>query len=81
MDRKFGYWLCPKCKHQGKNDHIHALNDYYLLIGDTITNKQARDFLMLTSRTTMRDILYDLEYEKIGNLRGRKYKLRFIEPK
>jgi len=47
MERKKAKWFCAKCEYFDKNDYIHALNDYYCLINDTITTKKAKEFLRL----------------------------------
>lgn len=48
--RQRGSWKCSICKHHCKKTHIHALQDYRLLIRDTLTAREMCDFLCLPSR-------------------------------
>ncbi|MBB5174260.1 hypothetical protein [Texcoconibacillus texcoconensis] len=54
---------------------MRALQDYSLLIGNTITNQQLRSFLRLESRMTAQRILQDVAIGYKGNYRDRVYQL------
>jgi hypothetical protein len=70
--------FCPACNHlplvrvnrtwqcfyvsTHKDAHIKALNDYSLLIGTTITNKESRNFLHLDSSYTATRLLKSLNF-------------------
>ncbi|MGO4888765.1 nuclease-related domain-containing protein [Anaerobacillus sp. MEB173] len=73
--RYWGKWFCPCCKTMDKDAHLSALEDYSLLIGSTITNKQCRDFLHI-SYSVASKLLASLDLEYSGRLKGRKYHLR-----
>src|SRR5690625_5126918 len=50
-------WRCRHCRMHSRNAHIDALDDYFLLINSSITNKQARKFLKVNSRHTVYRLL------------------------
>lgn len=50
MERKWGKWLCNRCGKASKQAHLQALNDYFILINPSITNKNAMHFLKVSSR-------------------------------
>ncbi|PLT32154.1 nuclease-related domain-containing protein [Bacillus sp. V5-8f] len=67
MKRKKAHWLCPLCNSSSKTAHIEALMDYTLLMGTTITNQQARNFLQLPSLSATSKLLSSLNLPKSGN--------------
>lgn len=77
MMRKNKAWFCKSCSYSSKNAHIESLKDYALLIGPTITNRQLRDFLCLSSRTTSGYFLKSLNLKHSGQTKGRVYELHF----
>ncbi len=77
MQRSFGTWACKRCMSASKDSHIHALRDYYLLIGDTINNRQMNDFLHINSPHITKHLLKSLCSTTIGTNKGRKYELSF----
>jgi hypothetical protein len=60
MTRMTGTWYCTHCRHSSKTAHLQAIDDYFLLIKPTITNRELRDFLLLPSRRTAATILQSL---------------------
>lgn len=77
MLRKYGTWACCQCFFQINDAHIAALKDYFLLIDNTITNNQLRNFLQLSSVTTATKILAALNLKFTGSRKSRKYYLDF----
>ncbi|MGG3623493.1 nuclease-related domain-containing protein [Bacillus gobiensis] len=77
MLRKNKAWLCKSCSYSLRDAHIESLKDYALLIGPTITNRQLRDFLYLSSRTTSGYFLKSMNLKHSGNTKGRVYELHF----
>jgi ribosomal protein L37AE/L43A len=73
MIRKSAKWICLKCGCKSKNTHITALKDYALLIGNSITNKQAREFLHLSSSSVTFQILQSMNLRHTGTKKGRVY--------
>ncbi|MEH7236796.1 nuclease-related domain-containing protein [Bacillus sp. JJ1562] len=68
-------WYCPSCQNSTKTAYLDAIIDYYLLIGNTITNRKLREFLDMDSITASKNILLSLNLEYEGNFRNRVYKL------
>lgn len=75
LTRTRGRWLCNNCSLKSKNAHLEALVDYSFLIGNEITNKQARSFLKIESESTTHKILSSLNLIQSGSFKGRKYEL------
>lgn len=48
MVRKYKTWYCPNCKTHSFDAHVKAITEY-LLLHSSITNKECREFLKLTS--------------------------------
>ncbi|YCI76831.1 NERD domain-containing protein [Bacillus sp. R1-10] len=76
--RRHGTWLCNQCQ-SNKTAHIHALRDYFYLIGSTIRNRQLRDFLSISSSSSATRILQSLNLTSSGANEGRVYSLNFDE--
>lgn len=77
MFRKKGVWICPSstCQTKNENAHLVALEDYALLLRQTITNKELRDFLKIDSPTIAKKLLISLDLPYTGKTRGRIYTL------
>ncbi|MFT4417299.1 nuclease-related domain-containing protein [Fredinandcohnia humi] len=75
MNRHYGNWFCKQCSTKSKDAHLHALNDYFLLIAPTITNQQLRDFLQFPSSSVSSKLLQSMNLDHTGNTKGRKYKI------
>ncbi|MBP1948873.1 nuclease-related domain-containing protein [Virgibacillus litoralis] len=75
MERLNRKWHCRNCNHFSTNAHIPALNDYYLLFGEKITNREAREFLMVDSPEVIKNLLQNSGYSYTGNTRSRFYRL------
>lgn len=78
MIRKYGEWLCQNCLSSSKNAHVTALQDYFLLINNTITNKQLRYFLQLQSPTIASRLLTSMNLKSTGYRKYRIYKLDWL---
>ncbi|WP_083910705.1 nuclease-related domain-containing protein [Salsuginibacillus kocurii] len=76
MQRQRYLWRCPSCAHTSRTAHHTALNEYALLFGNTITNKQAREFLNIRSRTTARTLLRSMRLVHNGKQSNRVYYLK-----
>ncbi|MGD6775135.1 MULTISPECIES: nuclease-related domain-containing protein [Bacillaceae] len=73
MQRTHSFWCCPKCNHKSKDAHIPALKDYCLLFSETISNKEAREYLCVPSTNVMKRILTSMRLQTIGNTRSIYY--------
>ncbi|SDQ77067.1 Nuclease-related domain-containing protein [Virgibacillus salinus] len=77
MNRKKAIWICHHCGATSKNAHFEALRHYSLLIGNTINNRQARDFLQVDGIQIAHRLLVKEQFKQIGNTSGRRYILTF----
>lgn len=68
-------WHCQMCQHRCRDAHIQALKDYYMLIGETITNRECRDFLMIGSEHIAKRLLQKLQLPRSGSNKYSSYKL------
>ncbi|TWI59847.1 nuclease-related domain-containing protein [Halalkalibacter nanhaiisediminis] len=76
--RKRGSWYCPYCESSSKDAHVSSLQDYFLLIGPTISNQQLRDFLQISSATIAKKLLVSLDLKQSGVTKGRTYELETL---
>lgn len=76
MKRIHGKWKCRFCGAISKDAHIQALQDYFLLWKDTITNKECREFLHLESSKTANTILKSMNLVRSGEKKGRIYRVK-----
>ncbi|SDQ13702.1 nuclease-related domain-containing protein [Virgibacillus salinus] len=72
MLRLYKKWLCPKCKATAVKAHERKILDYFLLHGDTISNKQCRELLQVGPRTAY-TILNSMNLSHKGSNSARKY--------
>jgi hypothetical protein len=73
MIRQKRTWFCPKCGWKDRNAHISALEDYFHLMGSTITNKQFREFVHLESESIAKRLLGAQNLSILGLNKGRVY--------
>lgn len=75
-----GDFICPKCSLKDDGKLLYeALNDYHLLLGEWITNKELREFLGITSLYAARRLLKKLDFSFEGENKGRKYLIKIKE--
>lgn len=70
-------WECVQCGEKNKEAHINALKDYFLLLGNKITNHEFRAFAGLESEHVVKHILKREQLKHHGNNKGRIYYLDF----
>ncbi|WP_417898891.1 nuclease-related domain-containing protein [Bacillus haimaensis] len=75
MKRRKGFWLCIECGCKSRTAHVETLKDYYLLIGNTITNKKARELLLISSKSSVLRILQALDLPCKGQGKNSVYTL------
>ncbi|UYG94007.1 nuclease-related domain-containing protein [Cytobacillus firmus] len=78
MIRIHGRWICSACKHLSKDAHIQSLKEYSLLINQSISNAQAKVYLGIKSRDSVKRLLQSVSGKKGGANRGTKYTLDFF---
>ncbi|GAB3789348.1 nuclease-related domain-containing protein [Virgibacillus kimchii] len=76
MMRNRQQWFCSQCEHYDDAAHISALNDYMLILGDKITNREARAFLRIQSRDVMKRLMKKGGYNLLGFKKGSVYELK-----
>ncbi len=79
MKRNFGTWTCSQCNSSTKAAHIDSFSDYSLLIKQTITNSEFREFAQLTSRSVSTKLLNSMNLKIEGSTKGRIYYLPIVE--
>ncbi|WP_191566027.1 nuclease-related domain-containing protein [Metabacillus idriensis] len=76
MNRINRSWFCPYCRKMCKKAHIEAFFDYVYLFGNTMKNKEMREFLCISSRQTVTRLLTSQTATQTGNQKNRKYILQ-----
>jgi hypothetical protein len=75
MKRISGSWKCVNCNSTSKTAYVKAIEEF-LLLNHSITNKQCRYFLHLTSSNTAYRLLKDLQHPSFGENKHREYYLQ-----
>ncbi|WP_254782338.1 nuclease-related domain-containing protein [Bacillus sp. OK048] len=65
-------WRCSKCEFISKKAHLLAINDYFLILNQSITRKQLAAFLQIDPMKA-RNILLTTNLPSTGTKRGTKY--------
>ncbi|WP_246940097.1 nuclease-related domain-containing protein [Bacillus pinisoli] len=78
MCRFHSNWVCPKCNNKSRMAHIPALVDYSLFFGTCITNRQARNFLQVSSNNVVRYLLSSLDLPTTGKNKSKTYNLAYL---
>ena len=75
LTRVKGKWYCPVCDVFSGVVHVASLVDYYFLIGETITNRECREFLQIPSQFDVFRILSSLDLPSFGTNKDKVYNL------
>lgn len=67
MNYMHGISICTNCSYKTRLGILETIRDFYLLIGDQITNEKLRWFSLIESSFTTSKILSRLIFEKHGN--------------
>lgn len=78
MEKIRAGWLCKQCGGLFPNAHLSALRDYQILFGNSITNKQARQFLNITSSYVTKRILQKACADSEGEKNKKVYFLNLL---
>ncbi len=73
MSRMYGGWICQACSGESKNAHIRAILDYFLLLENSITSQQCRNFLLYDSKKNIYKFLSSLNLQSSGTTKNRLY--------
>jgi len=80
MIRGHGRWCCLSCGGSSKTAHLKALKEYSLLIGEAITNQEARWFLRIDSRDVINYLFKNMQLSFSGISKSIKYNLAKKNP-
>ena len=67
MNYSHGISSCTNCSYKTRLGILETIRDYYLLIGNQITNEKLRWFSLIESKFTTSKILSRLKFERHGN--------------
>ncbi len=70
-------WYCPNCKSTQMRAHVKALNDYYMLIRNSISSQEALKFLKLRNRYEAKRIVKANSIKKPDKRKNGRYLLKF----
>ena len=74
-------WKCVPCKtYSSRTELEQAIIDWYLLISPTLTNKQLRNYLNLSSNSAASIILSKTRLNRLGNPPGNYYTWDYKKP-
>ncbi|MBN8194135.1 NERD domain-containing protein [Bacillus sp. NTK074B] len=66
MIRISASWSCSKCHNSSKTAHTKAIQEYFLLLNNHLTNREIRNFLHLNSRNTAYKLLKSFQLQTQG---------------
>lgn len=73
MIRAHGSWHCSRCSRDSKTAHHTLLDDYFLLMSPTITNREFRHWAHLNSRAQATNLLKNMNLRHTGTQRHTIY--------
>ncbi|SES16860.1 nuclease-related domain-containing protein [Psychrobacillus sp. OK032] len=76
MQKRNRTWYCPSCRKNDSSAYKNTITSYFLLCKDSITNKECRDFLLLSNRHEAKRILANSNLIKTGNNKSTIYKIK-----
>lgn len=75
MVYRHGKFICMLCGHSSKIALIEALEDYYLLMGEWMTNKEFRNYTGVQSADSAKRLLQSLHVTYEGERKRRRYRI------
>lgn len=76
MDKMAYGWTCH-CGHIDKHAHKIAIKEWFMLVKETMTNKECREFLLLEDRYVAKRMLKSCDLIEIGTTKGTIYKWKW----
>ncbi|WP_160722699.1 nuclease-related domain-containing protein [Bacillus sp. USDA818B3_A] len=73
MEYQKGKWICIKCGSKSRDGHIETINDHFLLVKPTITNRECQKILHLPSANITQKKLIALDLPTSGHTKKRVY--------
>jgi len=77
VEKLFREWRCRNCGKISRTAYLEAMQDYALIIGNKITNREFRRFLKVQNPRVASDILRRLKLKNIGCKKKREYVLEY----
>ncbi|MFL0364402.1 nuclease-related domain-containing protein [Pseudobacillus sp. 179-B 2D1 NHS] len=77
MVRHLRKWHCPACLFSTRDAHVRALQEYFLLLHSTITNRQLREFFQVPCPWLAHYLLSSMNLISESKNKGRRYMLNF----
>lgn len=75
MERIKRTWLCTSCNFKDAHAHIKAIIEWFVLIGEKISNKECCEFLHIHQHQTATRIIQSMELIRLGEGKSTKYKM------
>lgn len=79
MEKLKAGWYCSSCCNIDRRAHERAIKDWFVLIKDSLTNKECRKFLHLSSYQTSLRILETMNLTRFGDNNKTIYKWNWLE--
>ncbi|MGE8000077.1 nuclease-related domain-containing protein [Lysinibacillus sp. NPDC093190] len=73
MNYRYPKWYCPRCGAVDQEAFFKTLEDYRLLVGETLTNKSFCEFFKIDSPNTAYKLLQKLPLKAEGTKSNRRY--------
>lgn len=73
--REENTWSCPFCGHRSRAPYEQAIKEYFMLIGNSLTNREFCGFTGLTCRHTAKRLLSSPTLQKAGTRKATTYTL------
>ncbi|MFS0575659.1 nuclease-related domain-containing protein [Sporosarcina sp. 179-K 3D1 HS] len=67
-------WVCTSCCQVSRRAHRRAIHDWFMIVSETMTNRECREFLHVPANYTATRLLGELPLEHLGMSRGRFYR-------
>ena len=75
MRYRHGKFICLLCGHRGRLALVEALEDYYLLVGEWMTNEEFRNYTGVQSADSAKRLLQSLQVTSEGEKKSRRYRI------
>ncbi|WP_332647488.1 nuclease-related domain-containing protein [Lysinibacillus sp. 54212] len=74
MTRYHRGWICNRCDNYDKEAHKVAIQEWFVLLKETMTNRECREFLQIDDRYLAKRLLKSCDVIEIGTTKGTVYK-------
>lgn len=75
MERIKRTWLCPACNYKDSKAHFNTINEWFVLVGEQLSNTECRRFLQIHQHQTASRMLQQMGLIKVGERKSTKYKM------